>query len=94
MGGVHSEPASARLVVWGIHGGGDFVTGLGVGDVVLNRLPGEAVDALRVRAMRDVVPTLPPDALRDSKGAAVGYFVYTGLPPDQCKTVAEREATL
>jgi len=88
MSGVHSEPHTARLVVWGIHGGGDFVTGLRVGGTVLERQPGEEVDALRVRAMREVVPTLPPDAFRDSKGAAVGHFTYAGLPPDHCRPTA------
>lgn len=85
MSGIHTQPASRRLVVWGIHGGSNFVIGLKVGETLLERLPGEEVDALRVRAMRDVVPTLPPDARRDSKGVAVGYFVYAGMSPDHCK---------
>jgi hypothetical protein len=89
MGGIHSEPPSAQLVVWGIHGGGELVVGLQVGDVALDRLAGEEVDALRVRAMRDVVPNLPPNALRDSKGVAVGYFIYAGLPPDHCEPTAQ-----
>jgi hypothetical protein len=101
-GGINYEPAAHRLVVWGIHGGGDFVTAIQVGATVLTRrLPdpitgaaAESEDALRARAMRDVVPTLPPDALRDSKGAAVGYFLYAGLPADHCKAVAEREGPL
>jgi hypothetical protein len=101
-GGVNTEPAAHRLVVWGIHGGSDFVTGLQVGSTLLERLPPnpltgaprESNDALRIRAMREVVPALPPDALRDSKGSAVGYFLYADLPADHCKAVAEREGPL
>ena len=97
-GGINREPSAHRLVVWGIHGGGDFVTGLQVGSTLLERrladpvtgAPAESEDALRIRAMR----ALPPDALRDSKGSAVGYFLYAGLPADHCKAVAEREGPL
>jgi hypothetical protein len=88
----------AGLVLWGIHGGSDFVVGLAIGATVIERLPPnpfsgaprEDVDALRVRALREV----PPDALRDSKGSAVGYYLYAGLPPDHCRAVAEREGSL
>lgn len=103
-GGVHvnAEPASNRLVVWGIHGGSDFITGICVGATVLERLPRNAItaapkesaDDLWIRARREVVPNLPPDALRDRHGAAVGYFLYAGLPADHCKAVAEREGVL
>ena len=87
--GVNFEPASNRLVVWGIHGDSDSVIGLCVGNIVLSRLPyngitgapAESVDALRIRAMRN----LPPDASRDSKGSAMGYFIYAGLDPDYCR---------
>jgi hypothetical protein len=89
--GVHCEPPSSRLVVWGIHGGSEFVTGIKFGETALGRAPAEEVEALRVRAMRDVVPNLAPDALRDSKGSAVGYFTYAGLPADHCRAVAEQE---
>ncbi len=89
MGGIHSEPPAARLVCWGIHGGGEHVRALKIGDIVLERLAGEEVDALRVRAMREVVPNLPADAWRDSRGAAIGYFVYIGLDQDHCAPSAQ-----
>lgn len=99
-GGVNYEPPSARLVVWGIHGAGDFVTGLQVGDALLLRAardpftgaPEETADQLRIRAMREAVPALPPDAMRDSKGSAVGYFVYEGLPLEHCRPTARHLA--
>jgi hypothetical protein len=86
-GGIDTEPASTRLVVWGIQGGSDFVTGIAVGDLVLGRLAGEDTDALRIRARRN----LPANPLRDSKGSAVGYFIYAGLPPDHCRAQAYKE---
>src|SRR3954464_5087714 len=81
-----------RLVVWGIHGAGAYVLGMQVGDSYLARRqvaslngdPPETVDQLRERAMRDVVPHLPPNCLRDRNGSAVGYFIYEGLPADHC----------
>src|SRR5437870_3730174 len=79
MGGVHYEPPGSQLVVWGIHGGSDFVIALRIGDAELERRAGESVDELRIRAMRDVVPNLPLDALRDANGKAVGYFCYSGM---------------
>jgi len=94
MGGIHNEPADARLVVWGLHGGSEFVTGLQIDGVYVERVPGETCDALRIRAMRTVTPNLPATALRDSKGAAVGYFTYSGLPLDHCKAIAENEGKL
>src|SRR5260221_14690637 len=77
-----------RLRVTGIQGAEDFVTGLCVGDVVLQRLPAnpvigsaeETTDALRLRAAL----ALPPDVLRDAKGEALGFFLYSGLPPEHC----------
>jgi hypothetical protein len=97
-GGINYEPAENRLVIWGIHGAGDYVTALRIGGALVERLPPdpltgaprEEVDALRVRAMR----SLPPDALRDSKGSAVGYFLYAGLPADHCAAAAAREGPL
>ena len=91
MTGVHCEPTEARLVVWGIHGGGEYVIGLQVSNVYLERKAGEECDALRIRAMREVALNLPAGALRDRKGSAVGYFVYAGLPVEHCKATAERE---
>ena len=93
-GGINYEPAERQVVVWGIHGGSEFVTGIKVGTTTLERSPGEEIEALRLRAMCEVVPILPPDTLRDSKGKAVGYFTYQGLDPDHCKAVAEREGKL
>src|SRR6266705_2436958 len=87
--GIIADPHAAPLVVWGIHGAGEHVRALRIGDVVLERLPGEEVDALRVRAMREVVPNLPADAWRDSRGAAIGYFVYIGLDQDHCAPSAQ-----
>jgi hypothetical protein len=107
MSGVYPTPPVARLVVWGIHGGSEFVTGLQIGTTYIerrgSRIPiawsepvwsGETCDELRLRAINAIAPTLPADALRDSKGAVVGYFVYQNLPPDHCKAVAEREGRL
>jgi hypothetical protein len=93
-GGIITDPRAAPLVTWGLHGASNFVIGIQIGETVLERLPGEEVDALRVRAMIDVVPNLPPDTLRDSKGSAVGFFRYDGLPSDHCKQVAEQQASL
>jgi hypothetical protein len=90
--GINTEPESARLVLWGIHGASRFVIGVQIGDTLLERTPGEEVEALRIRAMREIVPNLPPDALRDSKGSAVGYFVYTGLPPNHCQPTSQHLA--
>jgi len=104
MCGVYPEPPAYRLVVWGLHGGDEFVTGLRIGDAHVERAgrpiriagvanevwSGETCDGLRLRATREVAPTA--DALRDPKGAVVGYFVYSCLPPDHCRKVAEREA--
>jgi len=81
------ETPPARLIVCGIHGGDDFATGLRVGETVFPR-EGESTDALRFRAMRAV----PADALRDVKGDAIGYFVYSGLPPDHCAPTARHLA--
>src|SRR5512138_3105491 len=92
-GGVNYEPPERQVAVWGLHGS-DAVTGIQFGDAVLGRLAGETLEALRIRAMREIVPTLPSDALRDCNGKPVGYFIYAGLPPDYCKASAEYEATL
>ena len=93
-GGINYEPLERQIVVWGIHEGSEFVTGLKFGEASLGRLPGEQVEALRIRAMRELVPHLSPNAPRDSKGKAAGYFTYAGLPADHCRAVAEREAGL
>lgn len=93
-GGVNTEPASLRLVLWGIHERSGQECGVRIGDATLTRLPGEEVEAMRIRAMRQVVPALPANALRDTKGSAVGWFIYPGLPEDHCRTVAERESQL
>ena len=98
-GGVDRDPSATRLVAWGIHGGNDYITALVVNDITVARLSAdpitgaarESVDALRIRVRRTVVPTLPPSALRDSKGSAVGYFVYQGLPADYCRAKALEE---
>ena len=92
-GGVNYEPPEVQIVVWGIHGS-DSVTGIKFGDAVLGRMAGETCEALRIRAMREIVPSLPADALRDRNGKPAGYFIYAGLPPDYCKADAEREARL
>ena len=88
-----------RLVLWGVHGAGDYVVGVHIHNTYVERRrtvslkgdPPETVDQLRDRAMSNVVPTLPPTALRDSKGSAVGYFVYEGLPVDHCRAKAYEE---
>jgi hypothetical protein len=78
-------PIAGRLCIFGLHGAGEFVRAIQIGDVVLERLPGEETDALRMRAMREVVPNLPVDAWRDSSGNVVGFFRYDGLDPDFCR---------
>ena len=93
MGGANYEPPEHQLVCWGIHGGSDFVLALRIGEAELPRREGETVDELRIRAMREVVPNLPPGALRDPSGKAVGYFVYLGLPPEYCFPTASRLAS-
>lgn len=88
--------SSERLVVWGIHGGNEYVTAIKIGDLVIRRreadpvtgAPRESVDQLRERVMREVVPTLGPAVLRDSKGSVVAYFVYEGLPDDHGRATA------
>jgi len=108
-GGINYEPAGRQVVVWGIHADDTdrLITGIKFGNTVLTRIgspakipggfniwEGEQVEALRIRAMRDVVPSLPGNALRDSKGKPVGYFIYAGLPEDHCKAIAEQEGSL
>ena len=98
-GVLYEYDPERRLVIWGIHGAGAYVLGVQVHDTYVERRrtvslsgePPESVDQLRERAMRSVVPTLPPSALRDSKGSAVGYFVYEGLPVDHCRAKAYEE---
>ena len=92
MGGVNYEPPGSQLVVWGIHGGGAFIVALRIGNAELQRREGETEDQLRIRAMREVVPSLPPDAIRDPNGKAVGYFTYTGLPAEYCFPTPSRIA--
>ena len=85
-----------RLVLWGLQGAGAYVLGIQVHDtyterrrtVALNGTPPETEDQLRIRVMETVVPNLPPEALRDRHGAAVGYFVYEGLFHDYCESMA------
>ena len=93
-GGINYEPPERQIAVWGLHADDTdrSITGIKFGDAVLGRLPGEEIEMLRIRAMRDLVPQLPADALRDPNGKPVGYFTYAGLPPDHCKATAEREA--
>jgi hypothetical protein len=93
-GGINYEQPERQIVVWGFHADDTdrLITGIKFGDTLLERLPGEEVEILRIRAMREVVPLLPPDALRDSKGKPVGYFTYSGLPPDHCEVTPERLA--
>jgi hypothetical protein len=91
-GGINYEPPERQIVVWGLHEASNAVTGIKFGDLVLGRAQGEEVEALRIRAMRELVPQLPADALRDPKGKPVGWFTYAGLPPDHCRAVAQREA--
>ena len=89
--GINYEPPENQIVVWGIHGADNFVIGLMIGATLL---VGEDPEHLRLRAMREV-KNLPPDTtLRDTKGKPVGWFIYTGLPKDHCRAVAEREARL
>ena len=64
------------------------IVGLSLVEAMRTLLP-ESEDALRVRAGRN----LPPDALRDSKGSAIGWFLYSGMPPDFCKSKAYDEAS-
>jgi hypothetical protein len=92
--GINYEPPSAQIVVWGIHEGSEHVTGIRFGDTLLQRAPGELVEALRIRAMREVVPSLPANALRDPNGKAVGYLTYAGLPVDHCVVTPQRLAGL
>jgi hypothetical protein len=92
--GINYEPHERQCVVWGIHEGSASVIGIKFGDVMLARQPREEIHDLRIRAMREVIPTLLADALRDSKGKPVGYFVYQGLSEDHCKAVAEKEGKL
>jgi hypothetical protein len=88
-----------RLVLWGIHGAGEYVIGVHVHETYVERrgrdpltgAPRETLDQLRERVMRTIVPYLPDTALHDSKGAAVGYFVYDGLPADHCRPKAYEE---
>ena len=95
--GVLTSPN--RLVVWGIHGAGDYVTGMKIGDLLINRRPlspvtgaaEENIDQFRERVMNEIVPTLGPAALRDTKGSVVGYFVYQSLPTDHCRRRAYEE---
>ena len=93
-GGINYEPPERQVVVWGLREGSEAVTGIKFGDTLLERTPGEQVEALRIRAMQTVIPSLPADALRDSKDKPVGYFTYAGLPADHCEATAEKEATL
>ena len=90
--GVNYEPPERQIAVWGIHEASDLAIGIKLGDAVLWRAPGETVEALRVRAMRELVPHLPPDAPRDPKGKAVGHFIYPGLPEDHCAVTPRRLA--
>lgn len=89
MNMAHTLGPECRLVVWGIRyaGADEFVTALQIGGIVVERrgAPAESPDMLRLRAMREIVPLLPPNALRDPKGSAVAFFRYAGLPPDHCQ---------
>src|SRR5258708_29973602 len=96
LGLVGAWSGPVRLRVCGIQGADEFVTGLCVGDIVLQRLaedrvtgkPEETTDALRLRAAL----ALPPDVLRDAKGEAIGFFLYSGLPPEHCYPTAQHIA--
>lgn len=96
LGLVGAWTGPVRLAVCGVPGGDNFVTGLCVGDTVLQRLPAnpvigsaeETTDALRLRAAL----ALPPDVLRDAKGEAIGFFLYTGLPPEHCYPTSQHIA--
>jgi hypothetical protein len=98
MNMAHALGPECRLVVWGIRAAGadDCVIALQIGDIVLEPrghdpvtgAPPESPEILRLRAMAEVVSSLPPGAPRDTKGSAIGYFVYRGLPADHCKKAA------
>lgn len=85
-----------HIVVYGIGNGSDHCTGICLGDIVLERAPAnpitgaprEAVDALVLRAMRDVAPTLPAGARRDKYGRALAWLKYDGLPATHCRPPA------
>lgn len=83
-----------HLVVYGIGNGSDHCTGICVGDMCLEReivnpLSSEprleSVDALVLRAMRDLAPTLPPDTRRDKYARPVAWLKYDGLPAEHCR---------
>jgi hypothetical protein len=78
------------------YGASEFVTGCGFDGTVIQRAPydpitgtpAESVDACVYRAAKQLVPSLPDTAPRDSQGRAIGYLVYSGLSEEHCKPVS------
>jgi len=96
-GGINKEnlPPHVTVGIWAA-GASEFVTGCGFDGTVLQRMPydpitgtpAESVDACVWRAAKQLVPSLPATAPRDTQGRAVGYLVYAGLSEDHCRPVS------